>query len=172
MSVVLRYCRPLLSWAVNSFVLVGLLFSEIIIVSLQPFFLGISMSDGRRNSSFMPHFVGREIAGLTLRTLLWTLICAAFFYLLSQPKTALHVQRTTPYAKLTYILVRVQLSCLFCCLNTRQHYTLNTLHERYIHVREHNPHPLTRTAVVVAVTEFTPHFTIVFIRLLRLSRSV
>ena len=53
----------------NSFVADGLFLLEIIIVSLQPFFLGVLMSDGRRNSSFMSHNVGREIAGVIMGTM-------------------------------------------------------------------------------------------------------
>ena len=58
------------------------------------------MSDGRRNSSFMPHIVGREIAGLIMDTMG---TCLLYF------STG--------------------------CLNTRQHYTYNTLHGIYIHTR-------------------------------------
>ena len=104
MSVVLCCRAPF-----NSFVAVGLFFLEILVVSLQPFSLGIFMSDGRRNSSFMPHIVGRKVADLIIYIYgqyghLLELI-AVFLYLLSRHKTALHVQHPTRNLH-TYTYVR------------------------------------------------------------------
>ena len=95
-----------------------LLFLETFLASLQPFFLGILTSDGR-NSSFMPHIVGREVAGLIMDTM----VIVVFFYVLSQKhKTALHVQHPTRNLH-TYTCVRTFSTC---CLNKRQHTTRTT----------------------------------------------
>ena len=78
----------------NTYVTVGHFFLEHIIIPLQPFFLGIHMSDGRRNSSFILHIVGRETAGHKIYGHYRHYI-ATCSYLLSQHKTAQHVQHPT-----------------------------------------------------------------------------
>ena len=110
----------------------GLFLFEIIIVSLQPFFLEIFMSDGR-NSSFMPYIVGREIAGLIMDNmdteLLYFPTCC-----LKTHKTALHVQHPTN-ARNFIQHVRIHFFYIICWLNTRKYYTYNILHETHIHIR-------------------------------------
>ena len=114
------------------------------------FFLGIVMSDGRRNSSFMPHIDGWEIVGV-MDTTVWTPYCYIFLPVVSH-KTALHVQ--DPTRNLQYMHFSI------CSLNTRQHYTYN------IHTRA-----CARTFLRLSRSVWLSHFFLVLVnRFFRLFR--